>query len=119
MAHILVVDDEEDLRNATVSFLERKGYLVASANSGNQALEMLKLEKYDLIISDVKMPNGDGPHLLKQMKADFDFFPPVILMTGFSEYSDEELQQFGARAVLAKPVERKVLLETIKKLLEN
>jgi CheY-like chemotaxis protein len=101
---VLVVDDEEDIRNIIAYDVESVGYKVFKAESGNKALEILRSVKIDVIISDIRMPDGDGVKLLDTLKRDFPEMPQLIFLSGYSDYSKEELIAKGADSVLKKPV---------------
>lgn len=110
---ILIVDDEEILRDNLARFFTRKGHEVIEASSGNKALDVLKSEPFDLIISDMRMADGDGHYLYHHSRKVADA-PKFIFLTGFSELAEEELAKLpDVVSVETKPVEKKVLLETI------
>lgn len=115
---ILVVDDEEDLRNAIIFDLKRKGFHVFSAESGSKALGLIKANNIDLVISDVRMADGDGMFLLGQIQA-LGKKVPLIFITGFTDYSERECLERGALRVIAKPFDRKLLLEFIIEALQS
>ncbi len=100
---ILVADDEAMMRNLILKILESEGYQVTVVSSGNEALEKLKAEKYDLLLTDVKMPGMTGFDLLKQVKAEWPEMS-VIIMTGYGDaYSVKEALLLGADEYLSKP----------------
>jgi two-component system response regulator HydG len=109
---ILVVDDEIDLRDAIVFDLKRRGFAVVSAESGSSALKLIKLNKIDLILSDIRMPNGDGIFLLEQIRS-LGFKIPLIFITGFADASEAECLKKGALKVFPKPFDRKALLSFV------
>ena len=111
---ILVVDDEELIRSSLAKFLERKGFRVQIAESGNNAFDIVKSQKIDLILSDVRMPDGDGPSLLQQVNALEQSRPGLMFITGYSDLSDEDLQESGAICVFSKPVDRQEILSKVK-----
>ncbi len=113
---ILIVDDEEDLRDALCFDFRRQGYNVLLAENGRVAYQMIKSNPVALVLSDVRMAGGDGVELLKNLK---DTHPqiPLILSTGFAEIGIDEAYALGASAVLLKPFERKILKETVQKTL--
>lgn len=111
---ILVVDDEELIRSSLAKFLERKGFSVQIAESGNSAFDIVKSQKVDLILSDVRMPDGDGPSLLEQVNGLEQNRPGLMFITGYSDLSDEDLQESGAICVFNKPVDRQEILSKVK-----
>ena len=94
---ILVVDDEAMMRDLLEKILVREGYAVKAAGNGVEALEMLQHEKFDLIISDMKMPNMDGFELLKTSIN-------VIIMTAYGDtYTVKDALLLGADEYITKP----------------
>ena len=99
---VLVVDDEELIRNLLVRILKREGYRVLAAESGADAIDKLKNNKVALVLSDIAMPQMDGFELLAHVK-ETDMSLPVILISGRSEYSREEVVASGADDFIPKP----------------
>jgi len=110
---LLVVDDEETLRNAMVFDFKRKGFTVLSAESGQTAFEIVKSQKIHLVVSDMRMPGGDGMSLLENIRAYDPTLPTVIFITGFIDVTEEQAIAKGARKVLSKPFDRKVLMDSV------
>lgn len=103
MTQILIVDDEEKLRNLLSMMLERKGLKTHKAIHGANALEMLEHNSYDLIISDIKMPVMDGRQLISKMR-EKHILTPVIFITAFATIeSAVEMMQQGACDYITKP----------------
>ncbi|MGB8656736.1 MAG: response regulator [Candidatus Zixiibacteriota bacterium] len=100
---ILVVDDDHELRNMLLEVLGSLDYFSIGVEDGEKALNQLKIQDFDLVISDIRMPNVDGLTLLKSIK---DTIPelPVIMITGFpSSCPVQKAMQEGADGYLAKP----------------
>ncbi len=116
MKTILLVDDEETLREIIAMQLEDDGYNILQAGSGNDAFEIVKKNEIDLIISDMRMPNGSGEDLLKSLN-NLDKKPPFILVTGFSELTKDDAIKLGAHDMLSKPIDFDELESHIEKLL--
>jgi DNA-binding response OmpR family regulator len=114
-AHILVVEDEEDLASLVEVNLRLSGYDVSTAGDGGAALEAVSQDPPDLILLDVMMPVLDGWQVLRRLKEDEEFATiPVVMLTALSEERDiirGHLQ--GAVRYLTKPFEMKVLLRTV------
>ena len=100
---VLLVDDEPLLINALARLLRRAGNRVTAAADGVEALERLREERADVILSDGRMPQLDGPGLLRALRGDGDRTPRVFL-TGDGDASDGDLVALGASEVLRKPV---------------
>jgi len=100
---ILVADDEVMMRNLILRILESEGYQITLASSGDEALEILNAEKFDLLLTDVRMPGTNGFNLLKKVKANWPGMA-VIVMTGYGDaYTVKEALLLGADEYLSKP----------------
>lgn len=100
---VLIVDDETSIADLMKDALEFEGLECHSLYSGNQAIEYLKENKVDLVISDVRMPDGDGLKLLKFLNTLSDP-PKLIFITGHSDYPEKTLMEQGALQVRFKPL---------------
>jgi PAS domain S-box-containing protein len=118
---ILVVDDEELVIDVLVKMLEHLGYKVSASESGLKALKTFhhRPDKFDLVISDLTMPDMTGLELVKQLhKVRSDL--PVIIMTGFGEsVTGDILDHYGISAVIGKPIELQKLGAEIRKIFNN
>jgi CheY-like chemotaxis protein len=102
---ILIVNDNEDIRNVLSDSLTLRGYYCEEADNGESALRCLDTEWFDLVISDSQMPIMDGIQLLEALKKQRMPFPPVILLTGsMSEELQKRAFELGAYAVSLKPI---------------
>jgi len=118
---ILVVDDEPDLRFILRKILEREGYAVAEAESGEKALELLKTEKPDLILLDVMMPGLDGWETAKKIKSSPESKDVKIAMITAKVQEEDKIKSFEESGVewhITKPVDKTRLITTVKWLLE-
>ena len=108
IAHILVVDDDEGIRTIVKRYLNEKKYLVTTASNAENALEKIKIIKFDLIILDIMMPGKSGLDFLKEYKKDIN--TPVILLTAKGESIERvEGLEMGADDYLPKPFEPREL----------
>jgi EAL domain-containing protein (putative c-di-GMP-specific phosphodiesterase class I) len=109
IGRILIVDDEAILREVYTGFLAAGGYLVESAGGGKEALDLLGRERFDLILTDIAMPDMDGLQLLRAVR-ERDLDIPVVLVTGNPNVQTavEALEQ-GALRYLLKPVSEEAL----------
>jgi CheY-like chemotaxis protein len=109
-ARILVIDDDEGVREAMVSILEVMGYRVASATNGKEALDYLRdAAAPDLIISDLAMPVMDGRQFRReQVKEPRLAKIPVIVVSALSDQTD-----IDANEIFIKPVEVEILLAAV------
>ncbi len=114
---ILVVDDEPTIRDVVVALLEDEGYAVVAAPTGLRALELLPLERPDLVIMDVMMPGLDGREVFRRMRESRNgHAPPVVMM---SAAVGRDLLDPTVAAYLPKPFDLTDLLETIERVLER
>ena len=115
---ILIVDDSFSLRQTISLALREAGYEVVEAIDGRNALEMLDGRKYNLIISDLNMPNLDGLSLVRTLKQDphYKFTPVMMLTTESGDASKQEGKAIGVRAWVHKPFLPHVLLAAVAKL---
>ena len=118
-ARILVVDDEENLRITTAAILEKDGYIVDVAASGDEAISLLKNVDYDLVLTDLHMEGGDGLSVLNQIRHQSPFTISVVL-TGFAsvESAIAALQE-GAYDYLVKPCDIDSMRHTIRRGVEH
>lgn len=103
---VLVVDDEDDIREVAQLSLELMGDLtVIPASSGQEALEKARLERPDAILLDVMMPDMDGPTALRHLQAaDETRHIPVVLLTAKVQSSDRrQFSDLGVSGVISKP----------------
>ncbi|MDZ4724397.1 MAG: response regulator [candidate division Zixibacteria bacterium] len=101
--HILVVDDEEMMRNLLLKILTRDGYAVTVAENGNEALARVRANKIDLIICDVKMPRMSGFELLKVIKVEFPHINMIMMTASGDTYIVKDALLLGADEYITKP----------------
>ena len=117
-AHILVVDDDEGIRELVKQFLNENNYLVTTAKSSEDALDKVKIIKFDLIVLDIMMPGKSGLEFTNENKKKLD--TPIILLTAKRETSERvEGLEIGADDYLAKPFEPKELILRINNILNK
>ncbi|HTL13320.1 MAG TPA: response regulator, partial [Bdellovibrionota bacterium] len=113
MSRILVVEDDASFRGVIKKLLENAGYAISEAGDGKEAQGILALEDFDLVVSDIRMPNLNGIELLHWIKKTKP--GPVILMTGFSEITETgEAIELGADGFIPKPFKKEDLLTQIR-----
>ena len=117
---ILVVDDEEKIRNALQDILESKGYKVSIAKDGKEGLKQFAALEPGLIITDIIMPDMEGIEFIRAI-AKKKKNTPIIVMSGniLGAKFLESARIFGTRACLKKPFTAQELMKTIEKLLIN
>ena len=117
-AHILIVDDDDRIRELVKQYLNENDYLVTTANSAENAKEKVNIIKFDIIILDIMMPGQSGLDFTNENKKKIN--TPIILLTAKGEPSDRiEGLEIGADDYLAKPFEPKELVLRIKNILNK
>ena len=112
-AHILIVEDESDVRDALQAQLLMEGYQVVEARSGSDALELVAQQSFDVVLTDVQMPGLNGIELLKRI-AHLPSAPATIVMTGNGSVSlGIEAMKAGAHDFLEKPFGGDILVATV------
>lgn len=115
MARVLVIDDDEAVRNMVVAALAHAGHLVTAAANGRKGLELFRAEPADLIVTDIVMPERDGVEVMMTLRKEFPGVP-VIVMSGSAINSTLYLniaQKLGARCKLEKPFSAATLLRAV------
>ncbi len=113
---MLVVDDEEPVRDFLSRVLERHGYQVRCAQEGGEALELMAEEVPDCVLLDLKMPGMDGPETLKRIRESYQALP-VVILTGYPEIAlVHRALQYTPVTLLSKPVTRDEILQAVKTL---
>jgi len=116
---LLLVDDEKGFLDSLARRLGKRDFDIRTANEGKQAIELAKMEKFDVAILDMKMPGMDGLELLGILKKKHKFLE-ILILTGYGGIdSAVEATNLGAFAYLEKPVEFDNLLENIKNAFEG
>lgn len=130
MAKLLIIDDERGIRNTLREILGDEGHEVDVAENGQQGLEMAQAKAYDLIYSDIKMPEMDGLEVLKALKEPTPSLPegketessetPVVMITGHGDVETAvQALKLGAYDFLLKPLDLNRILITTKNALES
>ncbi|HOA06754.1 MAG TPA: response regulator [Spirochaetota bacterium] len=121
---ILIVDDAASIRQALSFVLSNNGFNVTEAADGDEALEKCGAKRFDLIISDVNMPNTDGLTFAERLKNNKDYIinadtPLIMLTTESSEEMRTEGRAAGVIGWMVKPFPPEKLLESINRVLGN
>ncbi len=129
MAKLLIIDDERGIRNTLKEILADEGHEVDVAENGKQGLEMAQAKTYDLIFSDIKMPEMDGMELLKALKngendengdASLNGEAPIVMISGHGDVETAvQALKMGAYDFLLKPLDLNRILITTKNALES
>jgi two-component system, OmpR family, alkaline phosphatase synthesis response regulator PhoP len=121
MKHILIIDDEEEIRDLIAYNLIKEGFEISTAENGRVGFEKLKQQQVDLILLDVMMPEMDGMEFCSQLRANpaFDRIIVCFLTARNEDYSQIAGLDSGADDYIAKPVKPRVLISRIKALLRR
>ena len=118
LAHILVVDDDDRIRELVKQYLLENKYLVTTAKDAFDAKNKIEIIKFDLIVLDIMMPKKSGLELTSEIKKEIEL--PIILLTAKGETSERVTGlEFGADDYLSKPFEPKELLLRIRNILNK
>lgn len=116
--HILVCDDEEDVRDMVGEYLLRRGFMVSTASNAAELRDVLDEKTIDAIVLDINMPGEDGLSALRSLRATNDM--PVIMLTATAEVVDRILGlEMGADDYLGKPVDLRELEARLKTVLRR
>jgi signal transduction histidine kinase/CheY-like chemotaxis protein len=119
--NILVVEDNLINQKLIVRILQKRGYLVDTANDGKEAMEKLSYSNYDLVLMDIQMPEMDGIEatelIRKKEKEEKAKMTPIIALTAYAMKGDKErFLKAGMNSYISKPIKQNQLMETIEKL---
>jgi two-component system OmpR family response regulator len=116
--HILIVDDDREIRDLLARFLRKHGYRVDTAADGRAMTRLLEVGRFDLIVLDIMMPGEDGLSLCRRLRATSDL--PVVMLTAVGEDTDRIVGlEMGADDYVTKPFNPRELLARIKAVLRR
>ena len=119
MAKVLVIDDEQSIRDLLDRLLRRKGYDVIVAESGQKGLECFRRARPDVIVLDLKMPEMDGLTVLRQIRS-LNRSQPVIVLTGSrTAEMEQQVRALGVTEYIAKGFSLHLLGDALKRLLKT
>jgi CheY-like chemotaxis protein len=110
---ILIVEDDEILRECLVEYFSMNGAVAIGVENGDLAWKLIQKQKFDAVICDMKMATGDGSILLGQIR---DLNPPrplTFICSGYHDLSDFEIQSLGVQAVFTKPFDSIKLISQV------
>jgi CheY-like chemotaxis protein len=112
---VLVVDDDDGIRNAVRALLEDEGYRVLAAGNGLEALTVCDEVLPSLILLDLMMPKMDGITFVEMLRRDHATLPPVLVLSA-SQRAPQQVRQMGVAGYLAKPFDLDELLSAVERL---
>ena len=117
---VLVVDDQPMVRETIEDILNREGYDITSVSNGEDALALMRKKKFDVLLSDIRMPGMSGLDLIEKARREI---PDIIsiLLTAYPSVDsiDQAIIRLGVFDYLLKPVRREKLCETVAKAMER
>jgi two-component system phosphate regulon response regulator OmpR len=117
-AHIVVCDDEPDIRDTVAEYLENNGYVVTPVDGGPGLREVVAIQHIDIVILDIRMPGEDGLSLARYLREHSDI--AIIMLTGSADIIDRVVGlEVGADDYVAKPVDLRELLARVKAVLRR
>jgi two-component system, cell cycle response regulator len=116
---VLFVDDEQDIVNVTRACLTAEGARFISAEDGEKGVSLFRENRdVNIIVTDMRMPNKNGAELIKEIR-EFDLNTPILALSGFSDYSHEEIRDMGGNDYLTKPLPIRTLVDKISELIAH
>ena len=107
---VLLVDDEAEVRDVLRDEFEYSGFSVIEACGGDEAFDLVRYELPDIIVSDIRMPEGSGMILLERIKSSKYSYIPFIVVSAFSDTTAAIAREHGAYAYIPKPFELPLLI---------
>ena len=122
MAHILIIDDDDALRETVRKILVMAGHTVVQAAEGEEGIKIFREGSVDLVVTDIVMPGKEGIETILELREEFPDLPILAISGGTSVDRDGPLidaEAFGANACLAKPFGVSEFQDTVERLLEE
>ncbi|MFA6216255.1 MAG: response regulator [Candidatus Omnitrophota bacterium] len=121
--HILIVDDEPLVSKTLVKLLQKQGFIAEVAESGEDALDVIKKDDFDLIITDVRMPGMDGVEMIKKIREYRKHAGkpavPEIMITGYADIDKyEAAMKLKVKEYMYKPFDNRKFLDIVHKILD-
>lgn len=119
MALILTVDDSKVIRDLVAAVLIENGHEVVTANDGIEGLEASRNQQFDMILSDINMPNMTGISMVSKVRRleGYEYVPIVMLTTESSDFKKSKAKNMGATGWLQKPFDPERLMKAVNKLI--
>ena len=111
----LVADDNEDIRDVFCRLIEREGHLACTAEDGQEAVEILQRETFDVMLLDLAMPRMTGVEVIRWMRAHPDVAPDmrVVVVSAWASDSTDALNELGVHDVMEKPLRMQQLSDLV------
>jgi CheY-like chemotaxis protein len=119
MAKVLVIDDEQSIRDLLDTLLSRKGYRVALADNGLKGLEIFRRERPDVVVLDLKMPGMNGITVLQELRRLHPTQPVIVLTGAGTPEAERQIQALGVTEYVEKEFSLHYLGDALKRLLDK
>lgn len=118
MAIILTVDDSKVIRDLVEAVLVENGHEVVTASDGVEGLDATRKQQFDMILSDINMPNMTGISMVSKVRRlpDYEYIPIIMLTTESSNFKKDKAKRMGATGWLQKPFDPDRLMKAVNKL---
>lgn len=110
---VLVVEDDEILREILVDIFKSEGAIVVEAANGKIAFECIKSQNFDVLFSDVRMPVEDGVSLIKNIRSYLNIDTKIFFCSGFHDLTDQEIKTLGVLEVFQKPFDQNKIVSRV------
>lgn len=119
MAKILTVDDSKVIRDLVAAVLTKNGHTVTTANDGMEGLQETRTQQFDMILSDINMPNMTGISMVSKIRRieGYEHTPIIMLTTESSDFKKDKAKKMGASGWLQKPFDPERLMKAVNKLI--
>lgn len=118
--NLLIVDDEELILDTLGEILKLNGANVSVCSNGNEAFEQMKIKRFQIVLSDIRMPGCSGIELLKKVREEKTIkMPPILLMSAFTDISTDKAKELGAQGMFLKDSDSKYLKQMIYKVVKG
>ena len=111
---ILIVDDEEMLRDLLQNVFRTEGAAVTTAESSQKALQLCQNQSFDAVITDVRMPGGDGVSLIRKLREQLKICPLFFVCSGFSDLAEGTTTALGVQRVFEKPFNLREMISEVR-----
>ncbi len=122
MANVLIIDDDDLMRSMLVQMIEREGLSAIGAENGEKGIELLDKNEFDLIVTDIVMPEKEGLETILYLKKNCPNIP-IIAISGGAKIEPKlylnVAQDFGVNYTFAKPINKKTFLTAVRDCLDN
>ena len=114
---VLIADDSDNWRDAVGDCLAREGFRTLEATCGEEAIELVRTERLDVILIDFHMPRLDGIQTLRIIRREEHWLPAVLMTAHPADLPADEVEALRVESILAKPADRHVIVTTVTRII--